>query len=349
MMLPSLSARSRPLLALALIPLAALLWAYGSTLAETQQVWATKPQYSHGYLIPVFAALLLWLRRDRLRLDEIGPSWWGVPLVLAALALRLVGTWFGWAWFDGVSLIPCLAGLCLAAGGRGTLRWAWPAVLFLLFMVPLPYRVDTALSGPLQNLATICSTYLLQTLGLPALAEGNIIRINDAQIGVVEACSGLRMLVVFFALSTGMALLLKAPLGDRLFLVATSVPIALVVNVIRITVTGALHETVSSETANVFFHDVAGWLMPPLALGLLWLEWKILGNLLIPNPKAARPPARSKPRSAPAVPGRQPRITRSATATGAGGRRPAPPTEPKAQTPDPTPRPEPVPAHRGSA
>src|SRR5262249_49418232 len=147
----------------------------------------------------------------------------------------------------------------------------WPAILFLFFMVPLPFTVATLLSAPLQGLATVCSTFVLQTLGLPALAEGNIIRINDAHIGIVEACSGLRMLVVFFALSTGMALLIKAPLGDKLFLVASSVPIALVANILRITITGMLHEMVSSEIANIFFHDVAGWLMMPLALVMLWL------------------------------------------------------------------------------
>src|SRR5262249_58253429 len=137
-------------------------------------------------------------------------------------------------------------------------------------MGALPDRVNLALSASLQTVATEASTFVLQTIGLPAVSEGNVIRINDSLIGIVEACSGLRMLVVFFALSTGMALVVKAPLGDRLILVASSVPIALVVNVVRITITGALHETVNSRVADVFFHDVAGWLMMPLALALLW-------------------------------------------------------------------------------
>src|SRR5258708_3103604 len=132
----------------------------------------------------------------------------GPPLVV----LRgMVACVFG-VWGDHSSLLFWLAGRRGLIGGWGAWRWNWPSILFLFFMIPLPFSVATAMSGPLQTLATICSTFLLQTLGLPALAEGNIIRINDAQIGIVEACSGLKMLVVFFALSTGMARVTSAPL-----------------------------------------------------------------------------------------------------------------------------------------
>src|SRR5437763_1927779 len=102
--------------------------------------------------------------------------------------------------------------LWLAIGGPlAAVLWAyWPN------LIEMPFTFEIALSAPLQALATLCSTFLLQTLGLPAVAEGTIIRINDNQIGVVEACSGLRMLIVFFALSTGLVMLVRAPLPDKL-------------------------------------------------------------------------------------------------------------------------------------
>src|SRR5947209_10834208 len=306
-------AHSRPfLLGASLVSLLALVWSYWTTLAEMAQTWSSKPQYSHGFLVPLFAGVLLWLRRDRLRPDDFRPGWWGLPLVAAAVALRLYGTYYHYAYYDAVSFVLCLAGVWLMVGGWPAWRWAWPAVLFLLFMVPLPDRVNLALSVPLQTVATESSTYVLQTIGLPAVSEGNVIRINDSLIGIVEACSGLRMLVVFFALSTGMALVIKAPLGDKLVLVFSSVPIALLVNIIRITLTGALSEMVSSQVAHVFFHDVAGWLMPPLALGFLWLEWKALGKLLIEVPHGNRgvPKGRRASAPAPAAPPRRPRPTR---------------------------------------
>src|SRR5262249_50759240 len=149
-----------------------------------------------------------------------------------------------------------------------------------------PYRASTAMAGPLQTFATETSTFLLQTLGTPAVSEGNVILLNDVEIGVVEACSGLRMLVIFFALSTAVALVIRRPLWEKALLVSSAIPIALVVNVLRITVTGAMHELASASTvithemANTVFHDLAGWLMMPAALGALALELVLLKRLL---------------------------------------------------------------------
>lgn len=285
---PTATPGSRPLPWLvAGAALAAVTWAYWPNLCEMHGAWRTNPQYSYGYLVPVFAAFLLWVRRDKLDLDAAGPTWWGLAFLALAAGLRFVGVHWHYLWFDAMSLLPTLFGVTLLLGGWNAFRWAWPALAFLFFMIPLPFSAGIALSGPLQSLATLCSTFLLQTLSLPAVAEGNVIRINDHQIGIVEACSGLRMLVVFFALSVGMVLLIEAPLPDKLFLVASSVPIALVSNIARITVTGFLHEMADSKTAEFFYHDVAGWMMMPLALGLLWVELKVLERLFVAVPLPA--------------------------------------------------------------
>src|SRR5262249_44976625 len=113
MMLPS-PARSRQLLlGAAVVSLLALLWSYWTTLAEMAQTWSSKPQYSHGFLVPLFAGVLLWLRRDRLQLDDIRLGWWGLPLVAIAVALRLYGTYYHYAYYDAVSFVVCLAGVWL--------------------------------------------------------------------------------------------------------------------------------------------------------------------------------------------------------------------------------------------
>jgi exosortase len=266
----------------------AALWSYWTTLGEVAQRWAHDPQYSHGYLVPAFAVLILWLRRGRLRDSDRAPSWWGVVVLLLGVVGRLAGTRFSLDWLEDVALLPCLAGVCLTAGGRAAWRWAWPAVLFLFFMIPLPHRVAVAAAEPLQRLATVASCYALQTLGLPAVPEGNVILLNDSSIGIVEACSGLRMLVVFFALSTAVGLVIRRPLWERLVVVGSAVPIALFANLVRITATGVLHQTSDRQFAEDFFHDLGGWLMMPLALALLWVELKVLARLL-PDPAPAVP------------------------------------------------------------
>jgi exosortase len=274
-----------------------MLWAFWTTFTDLAQTWNTNPQYSHGFLVPAFAAALLWLRRDRLDASALRPSPWGLLLLAAGLGLRLVGTFYYFVWLDPISIVPCVAGLVLLLGGRAAWRWAWPAVFFLAFMIPLPYRVANALSGPLQNFATVVSTFVMQVLGLPALAEGNVILLNEHKIGIVEACSGLRMLVVFFALSTAVILVTRRHWIDKVIILASSVPIALAANIFRVTTTGVMYELGYSEMANAFFHDVAGWLMMPLALGMLGIELKLLGALFVEAPAPAnRPPREAAPR-----------------------------------------------------
>jgi exosortase len=245
--------------------------------------WWRDPQYSHGFLVPGFAALILWFRRPMLAKAKPQTNWWGLAFLVLGLALRLMGGLMDVPSVDAFSLLPTLAGLALLLGGRQACAWACPAIAFLAFMLPMPFSFETALGRPLQHLATLASTYVLQTSGFPALAEGNIIHIDHIKLGVVEACSGLGMLVTFFALATALALITRAPLPDRIVLVVSAIPIALIANVARITATAVAHTTLGPEAGNAVMHDLAGWLMMPLALALMWLELWLLDRLF-PTP-----------------------------------------------------------------
>ena len=260
------------------------LWAYWPTLAEIAERWATNPMYSHGYLVPVFAAYMLWHRRGMIRGEIVRPSWWGVPWLVVGIVLHLASARFYFDWIGAVSILFVLTGLGIAWGGTKVWRWAWPAIGFLIFMLPLPFQIEVALAYPLQRLVTLASTYVLQTIGFAAIAEGNIIIMGDTRIGVVEACNGLGMLVTFFAMTTAIALLLHRSFLTKAFIVVSAVPIALLANIVRITITGTLAETVGAEAADAFFHGFLGLLMLPLALGMLWIELKVLAALLIEMP-----------------------------------------------------------------
>jgi exosortase len=282
-----LNARSLtwPVLLTFAIPVGCLIWAFGNTLAEMAHAWRTNPQSSHGFIVPIFALYLLWHRRHLLAADSPRPSWLGLPLLAAGIALHLYGAFFYYIWLDAVAFVPTLAGLWLTCGGKAGWRWGWPSILFLIFMVPLPYRAAIAMSGPLQRLATVVATFIMQCCGMPALAEGNVILLNENAIDVVEACSGLRMLVVFFALATGVVLVSQRPLLDRIILILSAIPIALISNITRIFVTGVLFDVFSnSQAVQANVHDWADWLMMPFALGLLWVELKLLDHLFIKLP-----------------------------------------------------------------
>jgi len=211
----------------------------------------------------------------------MAPSAWGLLLLCLGVATQLGGGYYRIQSLEGLSVIPYVAGIALLIGGWNVLRWAWPSIAFLGFMIPLPWRIETALGPPLQRIATEVSTYVLQTLGFTAYAEGFVIQVNDARIGVVEACSGLSMVLTFIALSTAMAMVVKRPLLDRILLVLSSIPVSLAANVFRITLTGILHERVGGHAASTFYHDLAGWIMIPLALFLYWLEIWAFSHALV--------------------------------------------------------------------
>lgn len=268
----------------------ALVWAYWAALVAMAGKWSSDPQYSHGFLVPAFSVALLWLRRPLLAGAVFRPSWWCVPLLAVGLGMRLPAERLNYAveFFEGVSLLLTLAGLCLLLGGWPVLKWAWPAVGFLLFMFPLPFNVERALAIELRWIATVVSTYVLQTVGLPAVAEGNRILLTRP-IGVEEACSGLSMLMTFVALSTAVVFTFELPALDKVLVLLSAIPIAVVANVVRITGTALLMEKWDPDLAYKFFHDWAGWLMMVIAFALLVLEVWLLRHLFVKVERSARP------------------------------------------------------------
>jgi exosortase len=268
----------------ALLVAAATAYAFWPTLAALYNKWVNDPQYSHGLLVVPFAVGLLWAKRERFPKDVRPAPLLGLILLGLAVACRVLGGVIYFAWLEAFSFLPFLAGLVLVFGGFGVLRWALPAIAFLLFMIPMPYSLEIQLGAPLQTVATIASTYVLRTLGQPALAEGNTILIKDFKLGIVEACSGLRMLVTFITFSTAVCMVVRKPVSDKLLILLSAIPIALMVNITRIVITGLMYLYVDGETAHLFFHDLAGWFMMPMALALLWVELWVLQHLFTEMP-----------------------------------------------------------------
>ena len=264
----------------------ALFWdAWGVLL----QRWAGDPDYTHGFLVPVVSGYLLWQRRGMLREVRFSPTWSAVAMGIACFILAGVIRAASLILFarilDPAAIVPCVFGLILLLGGWGAFRWAWPSALFLIFMLPLPGFVSTLLSHPLQRAATIASTFLLQTLGVSAMAEGNVIALRDGQLEVVQACSGLKMMSLFVAVCVAAAFIMRRPLLDRILVVVSAPLNALAANIIRITVTGVLHEL--NLVGTNMQHDLAGWLMMPAAVVLVWIELYLLDRILVQQSETA--------------------------------------------------------------
>jgi exosortase len=166
------------------------------------------------------------------------------------------------------------------------LRWAGPALGFLVFMFPFPAMLENTMLIELQRRASAMSTMVLQTLGIAAARQGNTITIDTlaTPLEVAEACSGLRMLTIFGAMSVAMVMIIDRPWWDKLVILLSAVPIALASNVIRIVTTALLYLAFGQDTPwlNQIIHDWAGFAMMPIGLGLLWIELAILSRLTIP-------------------------------------------------------------------
>jgi exosortase len=260
---------------------ASILACYFHVLSHLAYRWSHEEDYSHGFLVPVFSGWLLWKRRQLLSTSKASfqGRWIGLALIAASAGIRWAALNFGFALLEPVALVVCLAGVMGTIGGWRMLHWSWPALLFLFFMIPLPGVLASRMSGPLQRIATLSSTYVLQTLGVHAVAAGNVIWLSQGQIGVVEACSGLRMLVMFAAVTVAAAFLLGGSRWERAVIVISSPAIAIASNVFRITATGLAQELISPDFAHKIFHDFAGWIMMPLAIALLALERYLLAKL----------------------------------------------------------------------
>jgi len=312
---------------------------YWNMLTFTSSFW-DNALYSHGWIVPVFAAILFWMKSGELfsvdstetrvsvgvlagcvvlnvlasqevfsmpswlvmlevllfiglffynirnvQLHKVtdGERWIGVAIITASLTVRLFASYIDMNPIDRFSYVGALIGACQLVGGMRMLRWAGLPLAFLVFMFPLPTQLEYAVLLNLQKAAAIISTWTLQLLGVPALRDGNRIMIDQIDLEVADACSGLRMGTIFGAMAVAMAMIINRPWWDRLTVLLSALPIALATNIIRITATALLYMAFpDNETIHHLVHDWAGFAMMPIALGFLWLELQLLTRITVP-------------------------------------------------------------------
>ncbi len=248
-----------------------IIYAFWPTLVWAESTWRSEPDYSHGYLVPLLAGLLLANRSETFPGVRRRPSYWGVSLIILAILMRFASRLLYMDFLDGYAILPLIAGIVWVMLGPAAMRWSLPAIGFLFFMIPLPYQAETLLSWKLQGVATGLSTAILRVLGQPAVSEAHVIWIADQRLMVEQACSGLRIFIGVAALACFWAASIQRSWWDRLVLLLSVVPLAIFVNAMRIVAVGLLYQWVGSEGKRALIHDWTGYCMIPAAFGLLWL------------------------------------------------------------------------------
>ncbi len=282
-------------------------------------LWVTDPSWSHGFLIPLFSLYFIHQRRNiilsleyvrdpladvlaghrppRLDAGQTRPCYLGLVLLLVTLVFYTfnVISPAGYAYFRPVSLILAIASVVLFLGGWRLLSHTWLPIAFLMFAVPLPRRYYVGLTIPMRRIAASVATALLNTVnGLEAGSSGVVIDIVykgrhlEPPLDVAEACSGMRLLMAFLALGVAMAYLHYRPLWQRIVLVASTIPIAIFCNIVRVTVTGFIYVLVDPKYTQGVYHDMLGLAMLPLAFALYgFLAW-FMSSLFVDEEQAKR-------------------------------------------------------------
>ncbi len=252
---------------------------YQSVLRKLVADWYELPDFSHGFLIPFFAAYLVWVKREELRKTPLRPSWAGLPLVLLGLLLLVTGRLGADLFLSRTSFLLLGAGMLWMLCGRAMLRQLKFVLLVLLLAIPLPLVLFNQITFPLQLFASQMASNLLPLAGVPVLREGNVIQLPAMQLEVAEACSGIRSLLSLFTLAVIYGYFLEDSVGRRVALALASVPIAVAANAARIFGTGLCVQYWDPEKAMGFFHEFSGWLMFLVSLGFLYMVHQATGFL----------------------------------------------------------------------
>jgi exosortase len=235
--------------------------------------------YSHGYLVPFISLALIYLKRNKLKTLKYDSATFGLILIIISLISYILTLVLNIGFMGGMLFLLTLVGLSLYLGGISFTKEIWFPLFFLIFMIPLPRILVIHISFKMKLLAAEAGTYLINKLGIAAFCDGSIIYLPNTSLTVGSPCSGLRSLIALLGLGTLFAYLADLPKIKKYILFLASIPLALLGNILRITLLLWVAYKYGSEVATGKFHDYSGYAIFVFTLlGLIGvnklLQWK---------------------------------------------------------------------------
>jgi exosortase len=252
-------------------------WLYASILSRLAVQWWHDPNFSHGFFVPLFSLFVLWQDRHRLGKLSPKPSSWGLPILILAVAVLVIGVLGAELFLSRISLLLVLAGLVVFFLGWDFFRAVLFPWSFLVLMIPIPTLIFNQITFPLQLLASKVAATLLPLAGVPVLREGNVINLPAMPLEVAEACSGIRSLLSLVTLAVIYGYIVEGNRWMRVSVLALgAIPIAVAANSLRIVGTGLLVQYWDPDKAEGFFHLFSGWLIFVVSLAMMFLLQRLL-------------------------------------------------------------------------
>jgi len=254
--------------------------------------WFHSQDWSHGPIIPLFSAYLVYQRWEQIQTLRVRYCWIGFVLLLLGIGLYQYFMWITrFKYLEALAMIVALFGVVIYLCGLPVIRHVWVPLLYLLFAIPLPKGIYFALTDPLRRLAaTVATTLLTLFPGLEIERVGSIIEYyyggTVGRLGVDDACSGMRSTMALCAIGVAVTFLSDRPWWQRIIMLAACVPIAVFANFIRVTTTCILYIYVDPRYAQGTYHTALGLVTILLAFGIFsGLGW-LLRHVVIEEPES---------------------------------------------------------------
>jgi exosortase len=274
-----------------------LLVAYFPILRKLVDQWMTDDDVSHGFFVPVVAGYIVWQRREVLSRLEFKPAYWAIGLLVWSGIQAYVGILGAELFLQRTAFLEALFGLLLLMGGTALIRELLFPLLLLPFMIPIPAVIYNQITFPLQLFASQVAEFCLMLINIPVLRDGNILELASQRLSVAEACSGIRSLLMLTFLSLVYAYVFDKKVWMRWVLFICTIPIAIIANAGRVTITGILSE-IDPQLATGVFHETEGFVIFAIALLMLGItHWSI--NWIAGIRKAPDLPSDDMPDDAP--------------------------------------------------
>jgi len=241
---------------------------YWPVVVQLVSQWNNDEDMGHGFFVPVMAAYIAWQSRDKFLATPVRRNWWGLALVIYAGIQLLLATMGAELFLARTAIVFSIIGAIWFVNGTERLRVLAFPLFVLFFMVPIPAIIYNRITFPLQLLASRAAEWGLMAIGIPVLREGNVLELAGQKLSVVEACSGIRSLLTLSFLALVYGYFFEKKGWMRVLLFFATVPIAILANASRVTLTGILAEY-KPELAHGFFHSASGWVIFMVALVIL--------------------------------------------------------------------------------
>ncbi len=249
---------------------------YYNTFKWLYDSWRNNAYYSHGFLVPIISIYIIWRIRKEFTSIEKKESQKGLIVFIAGIILQGIAVLYVVRFLSGLSLIITIFGVVLYLYGWEFANKIKFPILFLLIAIPLPF-VDIV-APPIQTISAVESANLANMLGLSTQIDGLVLNTSIGSFEVALECSGLRSVISLLTLSILYSFVLEGSILMKSIIVLSSIPIAIIGNILRITSVLEIANIYGKDMATNYFHDVSSILLFGVSLIGLVIVGRLFGR-----------------------------------------------------------------------